>query len=226
MIKNTPPKPEKLRFSTIQERVEEFRSRFIEDKAEVPVDIEDLIERKLGIEIRPAIGLADSGKVEAFLTSDLKTIFIDSEKYYGESFEKRTRFTLAHELGHFVLHEFVYKQFKASEFKDWFDFIDSIEEDDLDWFEIQADEFAGRLLVPKEALLSEVESLRPKIEQYIKDSHADSLINHDEISVEEYVKKAIGRMLSERFLVSSAVIEIRLKRERIFEELHINFERI
>jgi len=225
MSSSTPPKPERLRLSTIQERVEEFRNRFIENVSEVPVKIEDLIERKLGIEIRPEIGLMDNGRSEAFLSNDLKTIIIDSGRYYGESFEKRTRFTLAHELGHLVLHEFVYHQFEASEYKDWIDFINSIEEDDLDWFEMQADEFAGRLLVPKEELLSEVETLHPKIDQYIKVTFKDPSINHDETSVEEYVKKAVGRMLSERFLVSSTVIEVRLKRERIFEELGIEFKK-
>lgn len=54
--------------------------------------------------------------------------------------KKRQRFTLAHELGHYILHKE-----KNSEFRDAVFFRDEV----LDSMEFNANEFAGELLMPK-----------------------------------------------------------------------------
>lgn len=220
------PKPPVLKFATIREIVEEFRSKYIEDIDKIPVALEDLIERKLGIEIRPEINLLDESKVEAFLSNDLKTIFVDLTRYNLDVYEKRTRFTLAHELGHYVLHKNIYESIDFSDINEWIEFVANVNEEDLDWFEMQANEFAGRLLVPKNNLIKEIRNLRDQIKDLVTRLYTgDDGNNYDEGSVEAYISEGLGRKLSDKFMVSPKVIEIRLKREKIFEELDISLDR-
>jgi len=214
--------PRRLKFSTIRSIAEKFRQEHFEDPDEIPINIEDLIERILKIEIRPEFGLLEESKIESFLSNDLKTIVIDSGRYYEKAHEKRTRFTLAHEIGHLVLHANVYESITFSEFNDFRDFRLNLNEDDLDWFEIQADEFAGRLLVPRGKLLDEVLKLKEQIESLIKKLNQENDNNEPELT-ETHVKTALGRKLSDKFGVNSKVIEIRLKREEIFQEIGISF---
>ena len=54
--------------------------------------------------------------------------------------------------------------FRTSE--DWIHFHEDFLEDDLNWFEQHAYEFAGRLLVPKERLIEEIRKHQAKIVEY------------------------------------------------------------
>jgi Zn-dependent peptidase ImmA (M78 family) len=82
---------------------------------------------------------------------------------------------------------------------------DDFDEDDLDWFEQQAYEFGGRLLVPRDHLLAEIGRLAPKILEYKKFG------GHDE----EQIVQAISRLICKRFAVSADVIARRIKSEKI-----------
>ncbi len=65
--------------------------------------------------------------------------------------KKRQRFTLAHELAHYILHKE-----KNSEFKDAVFFRDEV----LDSMEYKANEFAGELLMPENLVRNAIENQR------------------------------------------------------------------
>lgn len=100
----------------------------------VPIDVEKLCD-KLGIGIVPVLKLAEVFRVDAFIAADFKTIYVDSDEFEKESY--RYKFSVAHELGHFVLHR---------------KYVDAL--GDLNGYaEFQANYFAGCLLVPEDELV-------------------------------------------------------------------------
>jgi len=210
-------KPKRIPFEWIRERADKFRSDYVCYPTVIPVPIEEAIEFKLGIEIVPKFNLKTETDAEAFLSSDLKSMYVDSKVYLDERYLKRLRFTYAHEIGHLVLHRDIIQRIEFAGYKDWIDFIMSIEQDDLDWFERQANEFAGRLLVPRESLLNEIKQLTFEINQYIKK------VKSVENDIEDFLLEGISKKISEKFMVSFDVLKTRTKKEQILQELGISF---
>jgi len=196
--------PPRLTKPFIYQKAEEFRRRYIEPPDCVPVPIIEIVEVKLRIEPFPILGLMDID-IDGFLTSDLKNICIDLEIYQNPRKESRLRFTYAHEIGHWVLHQ---KEIRACAFRnpvDWVHFREDFLEEDLNWFEYHAYEFAGRLLVPRETLMAEIDALRGKIRQF------RSMAKDDK----EGLIDAISRSICGKFRVSPAVIAKRIRNEGI-----------
>jgi Zn-dependent peptidase ImmA (M78 family) len=134
-----------LRLSAIRDCAEFFISTH-HPGGGIPVPIEHIIDVDLGIDIIPLPGLMDAFHWDGFLSSDLRSIHVDANAY--ESFPTRYRFTLAHEVGHLVLHGDVYKSCSIHSIDDYKAFdagIDVKEKGRMDW---QASRFAGYVLVP------------------------------------------------------------------------------
>jgi len=111
-----------------------------------PVDVEAICD-SLDIGIMPIVGLSRNMGVDAFISSDFKTIYVDSAEYEKES--HRYRFSIAHELGHYVLHR-KYCPASASDLGDWLDALRSFKNN---YAEFQANYFAGSMLVPEKELV-------------------------------------------------------------------------
>ncbi len=111
-----------------------------------PVDVEAVCDY-LNIAILPVRGLADDFGVEAFISADFRTIYVDLLEYEHES--SRYRFSLAHELGHFVLHKEYYPS-KVENFEEWLGFARGL---DNGYAEYQANYFAANLLAPEDELV-------------------------------------------------------------------------
>ncbi len=122
------------------------------------------------------------------------------------------RFTYAHEIGHLVIHEEEIKQCQFRSPEEWIHFRQDMSEDDLFWFEQQAYEFAGRLLVPRNQLKKELANQREKINQFKKFSESDD---------DESLIRAVSRVICDKFDVSDSVIFKRIKNERIWKELNL-----
>lgn len=112
-----------------------------------PIDIEKLCDY-LKIAILPVAGLADNFRIDAFISTDFKTIYADAEKYRREN--HRYRFSVAHELGHYILHK-EYFSSRVWSFEEWKDLSGSGVSRVA---EFQANYFAGSLLAPEGALLA------------------------------------------------------------------------
>jgi Zn-dependent peptidase ImmA (M78 family) len=120
-----------------------------------------------------------------------------------ERFEKRLRFTVAHEVGHYVLHPDVYQHVEINSVEDWLEFQQTIPYREYTFMETHANEFAGRLLVP-------LGPLRAKF------TEAAALLNDTEYGIDDpaaisYMAEWIGK----DFGVTEQVIARRLRNECI-----------
>ena len=205
MIKFT---PKKLSWPDIWDITEEFRSKH-KFANEFPVKIEELIEFNLGIEIVPEPNLKLKIDVEAYLSKDLKKIYIDKKGFESNAYLARHRFTLAEEVGHYVLHRDIYEKGVKYESEDEFiQDIQNMDIDDLIWVERQAKQFAGRLLVPKDELVKRIERSSDLIDSaYEKYKGGEDL--------EEFIIEAFSKKFCGDFLVSYMVLEIRINNEKL-----------
>lgn len=170
---------------------------------ELPIEVEMLLW-PLGLKLVPFPSLRDAGDVDALLLGDLKTIIVDNHDYFNDKKQNRIRFSIAHELGHFVLHNDIFKNLAHKTIREWIKFIRLIPETEYSFIEYQAYEFAGRLLVPSERLEKE-------FQQSIRKAKDASFFSWDKTG--DAALGIISTPISRIFDVSSEVIEKRLRRE-------------
>ncbi|HNY02869.1 MAG TPA: ImmA/IrrE family metallo-endopeptidase [Bacteroidales bacterium] len=197
--------PERLTWPAIWYKAEEFRQRYVDPVDTIPLPIEKIIETKMGLEIRPIVGMKSAG-IEALLLNDLRSIIVDNDAYLDERLENRFRFTLAHELGHLMLHPDITKGLRYRTIRDYINHRLGQNTEDLDWFERQASEFAGRLLVPRVQLDNFLQLERDRIEIYLKSPYGSNV---------EMLQVSLSRILCDKFGVSDKVIQRRFISEKI-----------
>jgi Zn-dependent peptidase ImmA (M78 family) len=197
--------PPRLTWAQVREETEEFRAAHVIPSGLLPVPIIEIVEFKLKLTPIPVVHLLEEIDIDGFLTKDLKSICIDQDVYENRRKENRLRFTFAHEVGHLVLHSREIRLCRFRTSTDWMRFREDFEEEDLFWFEQQAYEFAGRLLVPPGPLSEEIRNLGPKIREFKRLGGND----------EERIVQAISRSVCKKFAVSSDVIARRIKSEKL-----------
>lgn len=180
----------------IENKADGFRLKFWGDK--IPIEIEEIVEIKLKIKIIPIPSLMNQCGVDAQITSDFKSIYVDQKNYENDT--NRFRFSLAHEIGHYVLHEKFYKDLKISNFSDINDFMSAISEEEYSYLEVQANKFGNYLLLPRE----ELKKIRQDKIKEVGRKH--NIKNIDEKTLNAY----LAGYVSPRFLVSSGAAEIAL----------------
>ena len=173
-----------------------------------PVDVLSIVEIELGLDPVPYPDLFNTFHVDACLMVDMTGIYIDQKAFYDWEAddrweEKRLRFSLAHELGHVVLHE---QEIRANSFRSVEDF--------RKWAgnranhrsaEYQADEFAGRLLVPIDVLTDVYDRECARLDSV----HAGWRKLED-------ARRRLARAIAPRLGVNGQVIETRFDREEIW----------
>jgi len=174
----------------------------------LPVNTEEIVEFRLRLNIEPVKYLLSTIDIDAYLKRDLSGIVVDYDCYMNDKFANRMRFSFAHELGHFFLHKELYTSFGISASGDWKDFILNVPESEYRNFEWQANEFAGRLLVP----YSELEAEMEKIGEILKENNLASFLSIDP----DAVLSRISPRLCKPFGVSTEVVEKRVKREKLW----------
>ncbi|MBS1258953.1 MAG: hypothetical protein MAG551_02017 [Candidatus Scalindua arabica] len=174
--------------------------------SEIPVPIEEIIEFKMGKDIIPLPGLHQSFEVDGCTSSDLTSIYVDEFVYTSRP--GRYRFTLAHEVGHIVLHKEIYQKANFQDIKEWKGFINSISEKDHSWLEFQAYAFGGLILVPHKHLEEVTQS-------YV------NIVKKNKISLKEkwdFAWDLVAAKLAKKFEVSTQIIEKRLDKDKIREQ--------
>lgn len=169
----------------------------------VPTPIEEIVEFDFGINIVPVLGLQREFEVEGFISSDLKNIYVDEYVYTDRI--TRYRFTLAHEIGHVVLHRHLYASHKFKSILRWKEFINSITEEEHSWLEYQGYAFAGLVLVPKQHLVKYTNEWTKKI----KDKGISMEKNWD------FAWDLITEHVAKAFLVSPDVVEKRMEKDGV-----------
>jgi Zn-dependent peptidase ImmA (M78 family) len=196
-----------LRPEEIRDCAEAVRNRFW-SAGKLPVNVEAIVEFKLKLDIEPEHNLMQQTDMEAYLRSDLAGIVVDHDHYMDEKFANRMRFSFAHELGHFFLHRDFYTTVVFESAAEWKEILQSMSEEDYSRFEYQANEFAGRLLVPREDLIHEIDNTV----EILKRNNMLEYLKADPYAVLSGITTRIARV----FGVSSDVIERRVDREKLW----------
>jgi Zn-dependent peptidase ImmA (M78 family) len=114
-------------------------------------------------------------------------------------------------IGHYFLHSQEIRAYKFNSIDEWSDFRLKIDENDMEWFERQANEFAGRFLVPVEILYKKIIAKQDQVKAlYAKVPGED---------IDDQLILAVSRTLSDDFMVSAEVIKKRIKSEFEWAEL-------
>ncbi len=142
----------KVRYNHIEKILKRLYEEH-EDLSGLPVDIESLIER-MGIHfVEEAFGDSLSGA--AMIDGSRKIISVN-KAHSG----RRKRFTMAHELGHILLHE---DQSLSVDVKPITFLRDDVASTGQEWREIEANFFAASILMPRSLVQSELRKLQKKI---------------------------------------------------------------
>lgn len=197
-----------LRHEDIAARAEQLLNMFGRTES-IPVDMERIAELDLHMDILPIPGLRDHD-VESFTTSDLKMICVDEHIF--SHVEARCRFSIAHEIGHAVLHRDVFEQHSFGTVAEWKDFYHRVDPEDYGWLEWQAHVFGGCLLVPRRHLRREFEAILPQIQAKIQKARASGI---DEKAYLDYALQAAADLLRPKFDVSANVLVKRIEKEEL-----------
>lgn len=146
----------------IKARAEEFLKKH-DPSGTIPVPIEEIVEFQLGIHIVPLHGLHQAFEIDGFTSSDLTEISVDMAVF--ETRPRRYRFTLAHEIGHRVLHKELFLGQKFQNVDEWKTFIKNTPLKEHGFLESQANKFAGAVLMPLVPLREKFEIAKAEIEK-------------------------------------------------------------
>lgn len=170
----------------------------------IPLDIMSVVEFELDMQFRAIPSLRATDDIDALLLGDWQTILVDKELFMDDRYSNRLRFSIAHELGHYVLHQNVFEQIPRTSVEEWIRFMCNMPEKEYSFIEHHAYEFAGRFMVPPAAL---EKGLRNIIEIAERNGVPKSALTDDQHLA--YLSNGIAKA----FDLSSEVIERRLKKE-------------
>jgi hypothetical protein len=192
------PKPEYLSKSDIREEAAAFLEEFADSDA-IPVDIESIVDANIGLDIIPLDGVFRAYGIDGFLSGDMKSIYVDKYISSGKPLH-RYRFTLAHEIGHWYLHEALYRSAGYDRPEEFIAFRNALDVEDAAWYEWQAREFAGLILVPPAAL-------ETKVREAIA-AAAKRGLTHVDLRSDAH-RDAVAEWIGKRMEVSMDVIRLR-----------------
>lgn len=191
-------------------RAEAFRQEHLVGNLQhLPVDVFSLTELRLGLDVIPFDDLFAKYDSDAAITLDFSGIYVDTEAYVfwekGPVWKQnRLRFSVAHELGHYVLHREVALRTRFDSFEDFARWTRGHSGQKYN-LEQAANEFAGRLLVPMERLQQQFDEFAVRFDANLP--HWRSY---------EGIRRAFADSVAPKFGVNAQVIEVRLDREGIW----------
>jgi len=184
----------------IEAKVQEFLQKHHPTNT-LPIPIEEIVDLKLGIHIIPTHAMMAVSGVDAVTSHDLKQINIDHEQF--EKKPNRARFTIAHEVGHIILHkDFIDSQNFTAE-QEWRDFV--LNDLHRDPMEVQANIFAAFLLMPSDHLDREFAQAK-------KDLTLNPLWKEMKLPADKILADYLAKPLAQKFEVSEEAMVNRLSR--------------
>lgn len=194
----------------IWDQVETFRRQYlVGDLAHLPVDVFTLAEIELKLDIIPFDDLNEKYERDAALIQDFSGLYVDAEAYIiwekGPRWkQRRLRFSVAHELGHYVLHREIAANLEFRTFDDFARWTKGNYGQQYS-LEQEANEFAGRLLVPPSRLQPAFNEFAASAQNLLPNWFSSADIRH-----------AFADSARHVFEVNTQVIETRLDREGIW----------
>lgn len=191
-------------------KIEELRAEYDLLKADqTPIDVFTFLEVDLGLDPIPFDDLVAKYRLESAIKADFTGIYLDAEQYAlmekaPEWKLNRLRFTVAHELAHYFLHRDLPQ---AAHFASLPDF--------ARWTanyggrkypaEQEANEFAGRLLVPETRLAQLFDEFAGPAERLVPNFMESGQL-----------RDKFSQTVAPRFGVNAQVVAIRLDRDGIW----------
>lgn len=194
----------------IWQRVEQLRSQYdLLKEDRTPIDVFTFFEVDLGLDAIGFPNLTAKYRVEAALKADFTGIYLDEEQYRlmerGPDWKlARLRFTLAHELAHYFLHRGVPQRENFASLPDFARWNENYGGRKYT-LEQEANEFAGRLLVPEPRLRACYDEFAAEAARLIPSFTQSGQVRH------KFAEKT-----GQQFGVNAEVIEIRLDRDVIW----------
>jgi hypothetical protein len=202
-----------LPYSRIAEKAHAFLNQHNAD-LDIPVDIEKIIEYDLGLDIVPIPNLLRDFDIDGFTARNFSAIYVDDYVYSNR--EYRYRFTLAHEVGHLVLHKNILQKHAVSSVTDWIAFIDEVNPANYSTIETQGYIFGGLALVPPQHLKLHFKKHLSKIIPQVEQAKTNDLAREDYLG---YAIDNISVILSPYFKTSTDVIERRIKFDKLENQI-------
>lgn len=164
----------------------------------LPIPIEAIVELRLRMDIVPAPGLQNRFGVDAFITRDLKAIWVDEDVYKNRRRETRLYFSLAHEVSHLILehHNWLPQEFSPDSVIDSYAQLSSDAYARIEW---QASALAALLLVPRTGLAQRFHSIRKLI----------ASTDLSDLEIDEIVE----RLMAEEYAVNWLTMHLRLEKD-------------
>lgn len=207
-MKELPPRPV-LTWREIEAKADDFCAAHNLAGCDYPLDLEAIANFDLGIEIRLADSLIEEcgSPAQIALESGSPVITVDAAQYRADT--GFYRFSLAHEIAHWLLHrewlEGVYALIQAVE--DWKRIFRSIKEDDYYWLESQAEECAAYLIAPTAVfdgfLSNQIERVLP----------------HLNVLGLEDLLPYLANPVSQHFGMTPAAAQARIRKSRVWRDL-------
>jgi hypothetical protein len=122
---------------------------------QIPIPVEQILEFAFDVSIIPLPGLQIMYEIDAFTSKDCHRVYVDHSVMEHRS-PNRYRYSLAHELGHIILHQEVFAAVSFSSATEWKQAMLAMSEPHRERLEFQAYDFAGLLLVPRTALKTQL----------------------------------------------------------------------
>jgi hypothetical protein len=195
-------------YADIGNRAQVFLTQY-HPSFEIPIPIEEIVDVKLGLDIVPMPNLYKDFGLSGYLTRDRSAIFVD--QFQADNYEEKYRFTLAHEIGHYILHGSFYEDLPFQTPDEYVAWRLSVPPEDMSWFETHGDWFAGHVLVPTAPL----EDICSKIVAKYQNRFAQFQTIPDDIW--SYISNEVALY----FDVNPPVVEIRIKKENIPQKIPI-----
>ena len=159
-------------FGHVWTAAETFRRTHLAGQEErLPVDVFTVAELRLRLDVIPFDDLVAKYGIEAALLPNFTSLYVDAESYVlwerGPVWKQnRLRFSVAHELGHYVLHRELAARIK---FQSFAEFSRHFNANDGSKYQLEqeANEFAGRLLVPIERLQAFYDTFAAQIREIV-----------------------------------------------------------
>ncbi|MDR1235818.1 MAG: ImmA/IrrE family metallo-endopeptidase [Holosporaceae bacterium] len=181
-----------------EQEIDDVVKRFLQDLEikEPPVDIE-LIAEKLGLRIVPIFSTVRG--LKGHLSVNVSEIGING-RFFEDGKDNIYRFTVAHEIAHYILHKDFYLDFMGASYDDWCEFY-AEHNHVIDRAERQADIFASFVLLPTDMIKKDVDHYSLIFQVLKTFSKNEEDLRNDKIEYE----------ISRKYRVALKTAQIRLK---------------
>jgi len=179
----------------------------------LPVDI-DLAVEKTGIRVVPLPRMREECKKDACVSPYGDTIWVTYDPHTNSFFDVRTRFSMAHEVAHLILHRPFFEWMRGRYDDNPLDWVREIRQQSEQYYasqlEREADEFAGRLLVPVICLREQFKTVLAEVGSTVQD-----LRRHNDYDV----RNRLALKIHKKFAVSVQCLAMRLLLEGVYPPL-------